>query len=149
MINVNEEIINVAVGSGSCREILHMGSDSEQFYEQFDSENIHIDYSRQHRSMQDFLDMVSTNYDWTIISDLFDQPEYEEEKQYQFIFDIVNRCMEISNTGVIFVIRERWTVEFKYSILYIIARLFDVYPNNLVTIKNCNGRYIFCINKER
>lgn len=84
--------------------------------------------------------------DWTIITDGFDMPQYEQEQQYLFIFEVAKRILEMSRLGAIFKLPSN--TAFDYNMILVALRLFDMYPQYVVTVKaNVDGAYIFCITK--
>lgn len=54
------------------------------------------------KSAQYFLDEYSYNYDWTLITGIFDKNLYGGETQFEFLDKMISKCMSISKNGVIF-----------------------------------------------
>ena len=105
-------------------------------------------YAFKQKSIQHLIDEELYEYstgdifEYTVITGLFDKPVYEE-RHYEFIASIVERCMLFSDK-VIFSINSENYSNYSYSILYVMNILLTA--NEYVTIKKLKkNNYIFCI----
>lgn len=95
-------------------------------------------------SMQEYLDTFNgENVDWTLITGLFDEYLYEEN-QHNFVFETINRCLDISETGVIFTLKTKISDHFVYDPIFIFAKLIITYSQVFVK-KIEDDQYVFCI----
>ena len=94
-------------------------------------------------SMQEFLDGNTENFDWSIITGIFDSSLYGD-KQFQFVDKILDACFNTSNHGCIFTFDVSKESNENYTINHIISYVnqkFNRYRINKVNEKF----YVVCI----
>lgn len=100
-------------------------------------------WSYNQESIQEFIDNNDYNqYDWSIITGIFDKPLYSE-RQYQFIDTIIRECFKFS-TNVVFSIKEFPTPVYRYSMVYLFQHFTSLY-NHVCVKKISENNYIFYI----
>lgn len=97
------------------------------------------------RSLQEFLDKNKNTFDEIVIDGIFDKWKYE--RQYDFLFTMINACLQIINDRVCIRLNLDRS-ENKYNIHYLITHFFDNY-NNVGVEKLSDNCYIFTFNKDR
>lgn len=95
--------------------------------------------------MQTYLDENRDEFDWTIITGIFDKNLYGEN-QFQFIDKIVSETLNISKEGVIFTFDSSVDTTDEYSIENIIQYVQSIYSRYKVSRIN-EHNYVICINK--
>lgn len=96
-------------------------------------------------SLQEFLDTNESVYDEIIMDGIFDKWKYDN-KQYDFIFTLINECLRISTTRVCVRLNLNKSAT-NYNIHYLITYFFNTYIYVGVE-KMSNDCYIFTFNKE-
>ena len=94
-------------------------------------------------SMQEFLDGNTENFDWSIITGIFDSSLYGD-KQFQFVDKILDACFNASNHGCIFTFDVSKESNESYTINHVISYVnqkFNRYRINKVNEKF----YVVCI----
>jgi hypothetical protein len=97
-------------------------------------------------SMQEYLDTVENNsFNWCILTGVFDKYLYDD-LQHNFVFKTVNRCLELSENGVVFTLKVNVSDEFSYNPVFIFADFVNTHSTVFVK-KLENNTYVFCILK--
>ena len=97
-------------------------------------------------SMQEYLDTVENNlFDWCILTGVFDKYLYDD-LQHNFVFKTVNKCLELSENGVIFTLKINVSDEFSYNPVFIFADFVNTH-STVFAKKLEDNNYIFCILK--
>lgn len=96
-------------------------------------------------SLQEFLDTNTDTFDEIIIDGIFDKWKYSY-RQYDFLFTMINSCLQIVNDGVSIRLNlDRW--ENEYNIHYLVTYFLNTYSHVGVE-KLSDNRYIFTFNKD-
>lgn len=94
-------------------------------------------------TMQSYIDNnLKSIYDQIIITGVFNKWRYSE-RQYDFIFKSINKCLEFAKKSVIFSL----TLNDNYNIIYLITNLVNTY-NSIEINKISDINYVFTIIKE-
>lgn len=104
-----------------------------------------IDVELHNKSMQSFLDDNNADYEWTIITGIFNKNLYGEN-QFQFIDKMIAESIKISNEGVVFTFDIQDENDDSYSIQHIISYIDSVYTRYRISRIN-EKNYVICINK--
>lgn len=97
-------------------------------------------------SMQEYLDNIGEQKsDWCIATGVFNEYLYGNN-QYDYVFQTISRCLEVSNKGFIFTLNQNISDSFSYSSVFIFAHLISNHSKVFVK-KFENNSYIFCILK--
>lgn len=97
-------------------------------------------------SFQNYLDVNDTQeVNWTILTGVFNNNDYGD-RQYDFLFETLKRCMETSANGVVFTLNPYISNEFSYSIVFIFTHLISTY-SKVFAKKLTESSYIFTILK--
>lgn len=107
----------------------------------FKGQNLSIEEN----SIQSFIEDTEIEYDWSVITGVFDNHIYGEN-QYDFVSMTVNTAYQKCKKGIVFTIKEILSEEFRYSMIYFFTEFSNSYQR--FTVKKFNdGNYIFCIFK--
>lgn len=109
------------------------------------NDNVGINLETYSVDMQTFLDENTKEFDWTIITGIFDKNLYDEN-QFHFIDKIVDESLKISKEGIIFTFDSSVENSEDYSIGGIIPYVESLYSRYRVSKIN-EFNYIICINK--
>ncbi len=104
-----------------------------------------IDIRLVNNTMQSFIDTNTDDFDWSIITGIFDENQYGE-KQFEFLDRILSSLLNVSKEGVIFTFDSNGTSDEKYNINLIInyvSSMYNRYRINRINEEN----YIICIYK--
>lgn len=107
-----------------------------------------LDLVTKQTDMQTFLEENAAEYDWSIITGVFDKKLYGDQ-QFEFLDRIINEALKISKEGVIFTFDSSVYVpnqEPDYSVESIIAYIQNVYSRYRISKIN-EYNYVICINK--
>lgn len=97
-------------------------------------------------SFQNYLDTNPTlEPHWTILTGVFNNNDYGD-RQYEFIFETIERCMEKSGNGVVFSLNPTVSNDFSYSVVFIFTHLISTY-SKVFAKKLTESSYIFTILK--
>lgn len=97
-------------------------------------------------SLQEYLDVpFEKNYDWIVLTGVFDNKTYEQ-RQHDFVFQVVSESYEKSNTGVIFTLNRQPDETFEYSMISFFIGIMNSY-NKFIVKRIDDNNYIFCIFK--
>lgn len=97
-------------------------------------------------SAQEFIDNNANEYNWTIITGLFDKNEYGEQ-QFQFVDKILAESLKVTTEAVIFTIDTRKQLDdLYYSIGHIVGYVDSAYTRYRINRIN-EYDYVFCVYK--
>lgn len=97
-------------------------------------------------SMQEYLDTVENNsFNWCVLTGVFDEYLYGD-LQHSFVFKTVNKCLELSENGVIFTLKIDASEEFSYNPVFIFADFVNTH-STVFAKKIEDNNYVFCILK--
>lgn len=96
-------------------------------------------------SMQDFIVDNTNQYDWALITGIFDKNIYGDD-QFNFIHSVINEMFNFVEGGVIFTYNSLDNQEENYNIYYMNAYIQNNY-NRYSIVKINEHEYVYCINK--
>lgn len=104
-----------------------------------------IDVRLINNTMQSFLDTNTDEFDWSIVTGIFDKNLYGEE-QFKFIDTMITNLLNISREGLIFTFDSSRESDESYNINLVIDYLSSIY--NRYRINRINEEnYVICIYK--
>lgn len=96
-------------------------------------------------SMQDFIVDNNEQYDWALITGIFDKNIYGDD-QFNFIHSSINEMFRFVEGGVIFTYNSSEHQEENYNIYYMNAYIQNNY-NRYSIVRINEHEYVYCINK--
>lgn len=103
--------------------------------------NVHL----YNTTIQSFLDSNQSEFEWSIITGIFDKRLYGE-KQFEFLDKILGETLKISTEGIIFTFDTQKENDDNYSIQHILSYIDSVYSRYKVSRIN-EFNYVICVNK--
>lgn len=104
-----------------------------------------IDLRLVNNNMQSFIDSNTDEFDWSIITGIFNKNLYGES-QFEFVDKIISSLLDVSTQGLIFTFNSSKELDEKYNINQLMNYVSSVY--NRYRINRINEEdYIICIYK--